>query len=132
MFMQVSGCYPLGCSSFSRTLRLASTSAGSAAACAASSRCLRVAYSGPVSQVLGGATGDSTPGLEVRRFRHGKRRRKARKEVTVVLTIGHTLRAHEALSRPYALSGFLEFDHRLFEYGVFVGHDQSIRTGWSS
>src|SRR5919112_1577861 len=47
----------------------------------------------------------------------------------MVLTIGHTLRAHEALSRPYALSGLLEVVHRLFEDGVFVGHDRSIRAG---
>ena len=46
----------------------------------------------------------------------------------MVLTIGHTLRAHEALSRPYALSGFPEVVHRLFEDGVFVGHDLSIRV----
>jgi hypothetical protein len=46
----------------------------------------------------------------------------------VVLAIGHTLRAHEALGRPNALSGFLEVVHRLFEDGVFVGHDRSIRT----
>jgi hypothetical protein len=39
-----------------------------------------------------------------------------------------TLRAHEALSRLDALSGFLEVVHRLFENGVFVGHDRSIRT----
>jgi hypothetical protein len=31
--------------------------------------------------------------------------------------------------RPYALSGFLEIIHRLFENSIFVGHDQSIRTG---
>jgi hypothetical protein len=36
----------------------ASTSAASTVAYAASRRCLRVAYSGPVSQALGGATGD--------------------------------------------------------------------------
>jgi hypothetical protein len=47
----------------------------------------------------------------------------------VVLAIGHALRAHEALSRPDALPGFLEVVHRLFEDGVFVGHDQSIRAG---
>jgi hypothetical protein len=47
----------------------------------------------------------------------------------VVLAIGHTLRAHEALGRPDALPGFLEVIHRLFEDGVFVGHDQSIRSG---
>jgi hypothetical protein len=47
----------------------------------------------------------------------------------VVLAIGHTLRAHEALCRPDALSGFLEVVHRLLEDGVFVGHDKSIRSG---
>jgi hypothetical protein len=46
----------------------------------------------------------------------------------VVLAFGHALRAHEALGRPYAPSGFLEVVHRLFEDGVFVGHDRSIRT----
>jgi hypothetical protein len=72
------------------------------------------------------------PGLEVRCFCHGERRREAREEVTVVLTFGHTLRAHEALGSPYTLSGFFEVVHHLFEDGVFVGHDQSIRAGWSS
>jgi hypothetical protein len=57
------------------------------------------------------------------------RRRKTRKKVTVVLAIGHALRAHEALSRPDALPGFLEVVHRLFEDGVFVGHEKSIRVG---
>jgi hypothetical protein len=52
-----------------------------------------------------------TPGLEVRCFGHGERRRKA----------------HEAMGRPDALSGFLEVVHRLFENGVFVSHDRSIR-----
>jgi hypothetical protein len=47
----------------------------------------------------------------------------------VVLAIGHALGAHEALSRPDALSGFLEVVHRLFEDGVFVGHEKSIRVG---
>jgi hypothetical protein len=47
----------------------------------------------------------------------------------VVLAIGHALRAHEALGRPYALPGFLEVVHRLLEDGVFVGHDRSIRVG---
>jgi hypothetical protein len=46
----------------------------------------------------------------------------------VVLAIGHTLGAHEALGRPDTLPGFLEVVHRLFEDGVFVGHDRSIRT----
>ena len=72
------------------------------------------------------------PGLEVCGFCHGERRREAREEVAVVLAIGHALRAHEALGRPDALPGFPEVIHRLVKYGVFVGHDQSIRTGWSS
>jgi hypothetical protein len=33
------------------------------------------------------------------------------------------------MGRPDALSGFLEVVHRLFEDGVFVGHDLSIRAG---
>jgi hypothetical protein len=70
-----------------------------------------------------------TPGLKIRRFGHGERRRKAREEVAVVLTSGHTLGAHEALGRPYALPGFLEVVHCLFEDAVFVGHDLSIRIG---
>jgi hypothetical protein len=70
-----------------------------------------------------------TPGLEVRSFGHGERRREAREKVTVILTFGHALRAHEALSRPDALSGFLEVVHRLLEDGVFVGYEKSIRTG---
>jgi hypothetical protein len=80
-------------------------------------------------QCYGGLKISATPGLEVRRFGHGKRRRKARKKVAVVLAIGHTLRAHEGLGRPDALPGFLEVVHRLFEDGVFVGHDRSIRVG---
>ena len=68
------------------------------------------------------------PGLKVCCFGHGERRRKARKEVAVVLAIGHALRAHEALGRPYALPGFLEVVHRLFEDGAFVGQKQSIRV----
>jgi hypothetical protein len=47
----------------------------------------------------------------------------------VVLATGHVLRAHEALGRPDALSGFLEVVHRLIEDGVFVSHDLSIRVG---
>jgi hypothetical protein len=47
----------------------------------------------------------------------------------VVLAIGHTLRAHEALGRSDALTCFLEVVHRLLEDGVFVGHDKSIRVG---
>jgi hypothetical protein len=68
------------------------------------------------------------PGLKVCRLCHGERCREARKKVTVVLAIGHALRAHEALSRPDALPGLLEVLHSLFEDGVFVGHDRSIRT----
>jgi hypothetical protein len=71
----------------------------------------------------------TTPGLKVRRFGHGERRRKASKEVTVVLAIGHTLRAHEALGRPDALASLLEVVHILFEDGIFVGHARSIRIG---
>jgi hypothetical protein len=47
----------------------------------------------------------------------------------VILAIGHALRAHQALSRPDALPGFLEVVHRLVKDGGFVGHDKSIRTG---
>jgi hypothetical protein len=47
----------------------------------------------------------------------------------MVLTIHHTLRAHEALGRPDALPGFLEVVHRLFENGIFVVHDMTIRPG---
>jgi hypothetical protein len=71
----------------------------------------------------------STPSLEVCGFCHGERRREAREKVAVVLAIGHALRTHEALSRPDAPSGLLEVIHRLFEDGVFVGHDRSIRAG---
>ena len=46
----------------------------------------------------------------------------------MVLAIGHALRAHKALGRPDALPGFLEVVHSLFEDGVFVGHNRSIRT----
>jgi len=59
------------------------------------------------SQCCEGLEIPSAPSLKVRRFCHGERRRKAREEVAVVLAIGHTLQAHEALSRPDALSGFL-------------------------
>jgi hypothetical protein len=72
--------------------------------------------------VLRGLKIPPTPGLEVCRFGHGERRREARQEVAMVLAIGHTLRAHEALGRPYTLAGFLEVVHRLFEDLVFVGH----------
>ena len=73
----------------------------------------------------------TAPGLKVYGFCHGKRRREARKKVAVVLAIGHTLGAHEALGRSDALPGFLEVVHRLFENGVFVGHALSIRTSGS-
>ena len=36
--------------------------------------------------------------------------------------------AHEALGRPDELPGYLEVVHRLFEDGVFVGHERSIRA----
>jgi hypothetical protein len=68
------------------------------------------------------------PGLEVCRFCHGERRREARKKVAVVLAFGHTLRAHQALGCTDALSGILEVVHRLFENGVFVSHNRSIRV----
>ena len=70
----------------------------------------------------------ATPGLEVCGFCHGERRRETRKEVAVVLAFGRTLRAHEALGCPDALSGFLEVGHRFFEDSVFVDHDRSIRA----
>jgi hypothetical protein len=44
-----------------------------------------------------------TPSLEVCGFGHGERRREAREKVAVVLAVGHTIRAHQALSRPDAL-----------------------------
>ena len=47
----------------------------------------------------------------------------------MILAFGHALRAHEALGRPDALPGFLEVVLRLFEDGVFVNHNRSIRTG---
>jgi hypothetical protein len=47
----------------------------------------------------------------------------------MVLALAHALRMHEALSRPDALPSLLEVVHRLFKYGVFVGHDLSIRAG---
>jgi hypothetical protein len=47
----------------------------------------------------------------------------------VVLAIGHALRAHEALGHPDALPSFLEVIHHLFEDGIFVGHERSIRIG---
>src|SRR5215216_867157 len=72
-----------------------------------------------------------TPHFEVCGFCHGERRREPRNEVAVVLAIGHTLRTHQALGRPDALSGFLEVLHSLVKDGVFVGHDGSIRTGGS-
>ena len=70
----------------------------------------------------------AAPGLEVCGFSHRERRREAREEVAVVLAIGHALRAHEALGRPDALSGFLEVVHSLFENGAIVGHEKSIRV----
>jgi hypothetical protein len=73
-----------------------------------------------------------TPGLKVCSFGHAECRGVTRKKVAVILAFGHALRAHQALSRPDALPGFLQVIHRFFEDGVFVGHDQSIRTGWSS
>jgi hypothetical protein len=78
--------------------------------------------------VLRGLKIPPTPGLEVRRFGHGECRRKAREKVAVVLAIGHALRAHEALGRPYALPSFLEVIHRLVKYGVFVSHEKSMWT----
>jgi hypothetical protein len=69
------------------------------------------------------------PGLKIRRFCHGERRREPRKKVAVVLAIGHALRAHEALGRPDTLPGFFEVVHRLFEDGVFISHDWSIWVG---
>ena len=54
--------------------------------------------------------------------------KKARKEVAVVLALPHAMhamRAHEVLSCSNAHSGYFEVIHRLFEDGVFVGHDQS-------
>jgi hypothetical protein len=65
----------------------------------------------------------STPGFEVGSLGDGERRGEPRKKVAMVLAIGHALRAHEALSRPDALPGFLEVVHRLIEDGVFVGHE---------
>ena len=47
----------------------------------------------------------------------------------VVLAIGQALGAHEALGRPDVLPGFFEVVHHLFENGVFVGHNLSIRAG---
>jgi hypothetical protein len=64
-----------------------------------------------------------TPGLKARSFCHGERRKESCKKVAVIFAFGHTLRAHEALGRPNTLPGFLEVLHRLFEYGVFVGHE---------
>jgi hypothetical protein len=69
------------------------------------------------------------PGLKVCRFGHGERRGEARKQVAMVFAIGYALGTHEVLGRPDTLPGFLEVVHRLFEDGVFVGHDRSIRPG---
>jgi hypothetical protein len=79
--------------------------------------------------VLRGLKIPPTPGLKIRRFCHGERRRKARKKVAVVLAFGHALRAHEALGCSDALPGILEVVHRSLEDGVFVGHDRSMRLG---
>ena len=70
-----------------------------------------------------------TTRLEIRSLRHGERRREARKQVAVVYAsfASHALRAHEVLSRPDALASFLEVVHRLVKYGVFFGHERSIR-----
>jgi hypothetical protein len=69
------------------------------------------------------------PGLEVCRFCHGERRGEACEKVAMVLAIGHTLRAHQALGCPDALPSFLEVVHRLFEDDVLICHDRSIRAG---
>jgi hypothetical protein len=110
--MQVSGCYPLGCSSFSRTLPPPSLN----------QRCLCRRVRGLQTVSEGGILWTSKPGaspcygelkipptpcLKVCRLGHGERRRKAREEIAVILAIGHTLRAHEALSRPDALPASL-------------------------
>jgi hypothetical protein len=60
-----------------------------------------------------------TPGLKVCSFGHGERHREPREKIAMVLSFGHALRAHKALSRPYALASFLEIVHSLFEDGVF-------------
>jgi hypothetical protein len=78
--------------------------------------------------VLRGLKIPPTSGLEVCRFCHGERRRKAREEIAVVLAIGHALRAHEALGCSDTLPGFLELVHRLVKYGVFVSHEKSMWT----
>ena len=52
--------------------------------------------------------------------------KKARKEVAVVLALPHAMRAHEVLSCSAALTGFFEVIQRLFEDGVFVGHEERI------
>jgi hypothetical protein len=70
------------------------------------------------------------PGFEIRSLGHGERRREARKNVSVVLAIGHTLRAQKALGCPDALPGFLEVIQSLFENGIFVGYARSIRVVW--
>ena len=51
----------------------------------------------------------------------------------MVLAIGHTMRAHEALGCSDALPGFLEVVHRLFEDGSFVGYiDEDGEEGEAS
>jgi hypothetical protein len=71
----------------------------------------------------------ATPSLEVCRFSHGERRGEPREKIAVVLAYRHALRLDRALGCPGALGGFLEVIHRLFEYGVFVGHNLSIWVG---
>jgi hypothetical protein len=83
------------------------------------------------SPCYGGLKIPPAPGLQVRCFCYGERRRKAREEVTIVLAFGYALRAHEALGRPDALPGFLQVVHRLFEDAVILSHDRSIRTSGS-
>src|SRR5215208_566965 len=61
-----------------------------------------------------------TPGLKVCGFGHGERCREAREKVAVVLAIGHTFRAHEALSRPDALPGFLEDSNKRIPQNSFA------------
>jgi hypothetical protein len=63
--------HPIYCrsSSFSRTLRLASTSAASAAACAASKRYRRTSYSDSVSQCVASAFKAASPPTKPERSR---------------------------------------------------------------
>jgi hypothetical protein len=67
----------------------------------------------------------STPGLEVCRFGHGKRRRKARKQVAVALAFGHTCLMPALQRRVYC-------QHALGEeapvgQGIFV----VVRQNWT-